>query len=285
MALKTAIGPIGGSVSAPRITVTVWDDAFATVDEDAAVAAAAIAVPSTIFAALPDDDPDVDELAGHAYAITFNYSPAELTPPDPPPVGELTIDYRMSYQAQPKYVYEAPECLGIYDTDGLVVGKSRLKVNVRKVGGVNRVIGMQVDPLPEVHSLDVVIPDTDVTASYREGVAALCGKFNDDTFMDYPAGTLQLVRFNAQKRTNDDWNLSFGFGAGEERTNVPFDGNDNTGTYAIITVASIPAYAITWTVDRDVPISGTNEVEKLADFVVVQRAWDLGDFDALGLSL
>lgn len=285
MATKTRLGPISGPTTAPRIRVTVWDDAYATLDEEDAVAAAALAVPSTIFSALPDDDPDVDELAGHAYAITFNYSLAELKPPDPPPVGEITIDYRMSFQAQSKYIYEAYECLGVYDTDGLVSGMERLKVNVRKVGGVNRVIGMQVDPLPEVHSLDVVIPDADVDTAYREGVAALGGCFNDSSFMGYSAGELQLVRFSAQKRTNEDWNLSFGFGAAADRTSVLFDGNDNTGTYAAITVPSIPPYAATWTIDRDVEVAATGAIEKLADFVVVQRVWELGDFAALGLGI
>ena len=38
-------------------------------------------------------------------------------------------------------------------------------------------------------------------------------------------------------------------------------------------------------IDRDVLIDFSGTIEKLADFVVVQRVWEFGDFGDLGLGI
>lgn len=285
MALKHSLGNVGGSFDAPSMTVAVWDSAFADVSEGDAVERATLAAPDEILGVPQGINPGVNQVAGHIYLITVNYEAYDSKPPDPPPAGEFSVDYRMNFQAQPKYVYSALACIGIYDTDGLVSGRTRRKVNVQKVGGINRVVGMQIDPLPESHTLDVVIPNADVDSAYRKTVSRLQGRFNDGPFMGYQAGEVQLVRFNASKRNADDWNFSYGFGAQEEQTNVIFDGVDSSDAYDTITVPSMFPHSIAWSVDMDVLDAGTGITEKLAEFVVVQRVWELDDFDDLGLGL
>jgi hypothetical protein len=283
MAVQTQYGKLSGTVEEPLLPVTVWEDAGADLAADVAIEAAQDAAPSSYFSWPQYGVPSFEQLSNSAWVVNISYRPRVPSTPAAPPVGEINVDYRMSFQAQPKYMYDAIECLGVYDTDGLVSGLSRLKVNIQHVGGSNSVIGMQVDPLPEVHSLDVILPGATLTAAYRKDLESLQYRFNDSGFMGYGMGELQLVRFEVQKRTNEDWRLSFGFGAGTTRTNVTFDGNTTTSDFAIITVDEIPPYAIAWTYDRDVHIDFTEKIEKLADLVVVQRVWEFGDFTKLGL--
>jgi hypothetical protein len=285
MATQTQWGKLSGTVEAPQLPVTVWNDDFTDLDEEAAVAAAQAAAPASVFSFPQYSDPSIEQLNNHAWLIGVPYKPRNLSTPQAPPVGEVTIDYRMNFVAQPKYVYEALDCIGVYDTDGLVAGFERLKVNVQKVGGVNRVVGLQANPLPEVHTIDYTVPNAAVDAAYRNVVARLAGKFNNSSFMGYGAGEVQLVRFGAAKRTDEDWQFSFGFGAQEVRTNVKFDGVDANGDYAEITVPTILPDSIAWSVDMDVLNPVSNITEKLAEFVVVQRVWELDDFDDLGLGL
>lgn len=283
MAILTQYGKLSGTFESPLLPVTVWDDGGADLALADAILAAQEAAPSNFLGWPQHSDPGFDQLNNHAYVVNIPYRPRATTPVTAPPVGEITVDYRMSFQAQSKYVYNALECLGIYDTAGLLAGVERLKVNVQTAAGVRRLIGMQVDPLPEVHSLAVVVPNAVVTADYRASLDRLAYCFNDATFMGYAAGTVQLVRFDISKRTDDDWQLSFGFGRQDVQTNVQFDGNNDAGLYAVIEVPEIPPYAIHWTVDRDVVADWEGTVERLADFVVVQRVWEFGNFLDLGL--
>lgn len=283
MAIQTQYGKLSGTVESPLLPVTVWDDTGADLSAEVAVQQAQDAAPNELFSWPQHSDPSFDQINDHAWVVSIPYRPRVPSTPTAPPAGEITVDYRMSYHAQSKYVYNALECLGVYDTAGLVAGVERLKVNVQTAGGVRRLIGMQCDPLPEVHSLAVVVPNAIVTAAYRASLDRLAGCFNISTFMGYAAGTVQLVRFDLTKRSDDDWHLSFGFGRQDVQTNVPFDGNDDGGLYAVITVPELPPYAITWTIDRDVVADWDGTIERLADVVIVQRVWDFGDFADLGL--
>lgn len=283
MAILSQYGKLTGTVEEPLLPVTVWDDTPANLSAEVAVDTAKAAAPTTLFGWPRAAVPSIEQLSNAAWLVTFTYRPKSPSTPAAPPVGEVSVAYRMSFQAEPKYIYDSFACLGVYDTDGKELTLSRLKVNVRKVAGVNRVIGMQVNPLTEALSIDVVLPNATLTAAYRKDLESLKYKFNDAPFMGYGIGELQLVRFQVAVRTDEDWQLSFGFGAGETRTDVPFDGNDAAGKYKLITVDKIPPYAITWTIDRDVLIDFKGTIETLADFVVVQRVWEFGDFTKLGL--
>lgn len=283
MAIQTQYGKLSGTVESPVLPVTVWDDSGVDLAASAAVQAAQDAAPTTFFDWPQYSDPAIEQLNNSAYLVSISYRPRPTSTPTAPPVGEITVDYGMSFQAGPKYVYNAFECLGLYDTDGIVPGVTRLQVNTRTTGGVTIATGMQIDPMQETHYLDVIIPNGMFTQQYRNDLASLKYKFNDATFMGYPAGHLQLVRYSIQKRTDEDLRLSLGFGEGETLTDVEFDGNDDLSQYAVITVDEIPPTAIAWTVDRDVHVDFTEKIEKLADYVVVQRVWELGDFTKLGL--
>lgn len=233
--------------------------------------------PALIFSA--------DRLGPRSVRVVLQYKQAGLPKMTLPPVGEETLRYGFHYQVQPKYIYTGLECLGIFDTAGSVslASMKRLKVNVQKVGGVNRCVGLQVNPLPEIHHLEYTVPTAMVDPTYRNVVAGLAGCFNDAEFLDHDAGEVQLVRFSGAPRTDEDWQFSFGFGAAVPEIDKKYDGNTLAGTYAEITVPELPPHAIAWTIDRDVVIDFSGNIEKLADFVIVQRVWEFGDLDLLGL--
>lgn len=216
--------------------------------------------------------------------VTLSYKEAVLPKLTLPPVGEETLDYRFAFQAQPKFVTHAFECIGVYGPAGVLAGYDRKLVNVQKSGGVTTLTGMQVNPLPPLHFLDYTVPNAMADSTYRAIVEALNGKFNDDEFLGHPAGEVQLVSFSASKRTDEDWQYSFGFGAAATQEDVTFDGYDVVAkTPATITVPSIPPTCVVWETPIEYLNTAQNSIEKLARTVHVHRVWELGDFSLLGL--
>lgn len=216
--------------------------------------------------------------------VTLSYKEATLPKLTLPPVGEETLDYRFSFQEQPKFVTHAYESIGVYGTSGLIAGYDRKLVNVQKTGGVITLTGLQVNPLPPVHFLDYTIPNAMADSTYRSVVEGLKGKFNDDTFLGRPAGEVQLVGFTVSKRTDEDWHFGFAFGAQDTQEDVEFDGYDVVAkTPDTITVPSIPPTCIFWETPIEYYNSTQKAIEKLARWVHVQRVWELGDFSLLGL--
>jgi hypothetical protein len=284
MAMTHAIGPIGGSFKQPSLSVTVWDDAFATLDPDEVVEYAATVIPNSIFGKLPTVDPGIDELAGHIYRVSFDYTPPELEPPDPPPVREQgTLARRMNFQAKSKTIYTCLEPIGVYSADGNVTDQyqfTKWRVNVNSEGvGQLRTLGLTIDPLPETRTLDYYAPNTFISDTYLDTLETLCGKFCSGTFFGRPQGSVQLVRASLYERTPDDWEISLGLGYKAAETNV--DVSDE------ITIPEIRGSWIYWTRDRESPFDAGGDTGVIIDMkpeiAVVQRVWEEADLSGLNL--
>src|SRR5262245_48413040 len=120
MSLTHAIGNVSGSASSSvRLPITVWDDAFADIDEDDAIEHAVQVAPDSILSMLQTDDPAFSRLAGHIVVVEIEYTPPEIQPRDPPPTPETgTMVRRFSFQAQGKRVTTPLEPIGVFDESG-----------------------------------------------------------------------------------------------------------------------------------------------------------------------
>lgn len=284
MALQHSLGPISGSYKSPRMIITVWDDAGATLDHDDAVDYAATIAPLSIFGSLQDPDPGVTELAGHIYAIDLGYTRPEQQEKDQPPQRETsTLARRMNFQAQSKLIYTCLEPIGVYSPDGDVTDDysyTKWLVNVQGKGFDQfRTQGLTVEPLPETRTLDYYIPNTDVTDAYCDALEELCGKFNSGPFFDRPQGSVQLVRASLSERSPSDWELSLGFGyrAPQESLSVASD----------IVIPELRGSWIYWTREREEIYDAGGTTGKIleirSDIAVVQRVWEEDDFSTLSL--
>ena len=277
MALKHSLGPVGGTVATPRLTVYVWDDAFASISEEDAVLHAATVAPSTIFDKPFDGDPGVQELAGHIYAIEVGYAEESTSSIEAPRAREInTLARRVNFQAQSKFITACLEPKGVFDDSGDVTSSyPRLKwlVNVDFSGLEPKAYGMTVDPLPETRTLDYYIPNANVSDTYLDTLEGLCGKFNSGAFFGRPQGSVQLVRASLSERSPFDWELSLGFGYKAPQTSLDLDG--------VVEIPELRGSWIYWTKEKSVVVSGV--IESQIEYAVVQRVWEEGDFGTLSL--
>lgn len=284
MALRHKFGPITGSFKSPQIRITVWDDAFATVDENDVLQYASIVAPVSIFDNLPDPDPGIEELAGHAWAVEMSYSAPEAKSPEAPPARESgTLARRMNFQAQSKTLHTCLEPIGVYTPEGDKTSdypNVKWMVNVQGKAFENlRLEGMTVDPLPETRTLDYYAPNTLISDAYADLLEGMCGKFNSATFFGKPAGSLQLVRVSMSERTPNDWEISLGFGYKAPESNVSVCDD--------IVIPELRGSWGFWTHQHEYLNDlggGVGEILELkTGLAVVQRYWDEEDFTLLDL--
>jgi hypothetical protein len=284
MSLVHSLGPVGGTVNNPRLTVYVWDDAFADISEEDAVIHATNVAPSTIFDKPFEGDAGVQELAGHIYAIEIGYAEEGTgSSVQAPPAREInTLARRMNFQAQSKFIRNCIQPIGVFDADGDSTANyphTKWLVGLYGSGADQRAEGLTIDPLPETRTLDFCIPNADVSDSYLDTLEDLCGKFCSGTFFGRPQGSVQLVRVSLQERNPFDWELSLGFGYKAPQFNV--DVSDD------IVIPEVRASWHYWTREKDVVYAAGGTIgtiiEREVEFAVVQQVWEEGDFDALAL--
>lgn len=284
MSIRHKIGRITGSLKAPQLVLTVWDDASAALDELDVVTYASTVAPVTVFNCLQVDDPGVEELAGHIYRVTVRYSVPELQPADAPPQREQgTLARRMHFQAQSKTMRHCLEPVGVYSPDGDVTDNYpnvKWLMNVEGKGlEASRVQGLTIDPLPETRTLDYYAPNLIITSAYLDVLEALCGAFNFAAFQGREAGSVQLVRVDLSERSPDDWEISMGFGYRAPQ--------ENLAVCKDVTLPLLRGCDAFWTRCSEILTDYGGDVgevlEPRVDFAVVQRVWELADFSALDL--
>lgn len=286
MATQTQIGKLLGTAESPQLAYIVWDDGGATMTAATALAAAIAASPATVFSSPRDADSahSVQQLSNSAWQIGIAYRPVNQRPldrPEPPAVS--TKRRRCQFNAKPSFLYNFLEPIGVYRYSGgstinsiASYPNTKWKIDASGAGlsfGWYQSHGRTFQPLPENASHDVYLPNADVDDAYFNTVRALCGAFNNATFLGYPAGSVQLVRFSADPRSNTDWELQFGFGVDDVLTSVDVGGN-----IVIPTVRPCDYY---WTRDKTTfnPSGGLVELE--AELAFLGRWGRLGSFSGL----
>lgn len=86
------------------------------------------------------------------------------------------------------------------------------------VSGIDIVIPLMT--FTSVHYL----PDTVVDETYILNLRDAVGKTNSDTFRGYTAGELLLLSASGSKRGEEDWQITFDFSAGKNRTGLTVAG-------------------------------------------------------------
>lgn len=215
-----------------------------------------------------------DQVSKNVYRIVQEYQQNNTTPLQPPDTGDARFSF--AFQAKGRYRFNALEYIGAFDALGaFTIPGEPLALNVQTAGGVSRAVGQQFEPLPPVFQLEYTAANAVVTPTYIDVVSGLCGCFNNATFRGYAAGQIQLVSAVGAKRTNEDWQLAFGFGYQPNETSVDIGGG-----------ITIPELRGSWhyfvqTVQRK--MTGRNVLVPHPTWAIVQRVWPEANLGGLGL--
>jgi hypothetical protein len=227
----------------------------------------------------------LDQQGDRIWYATANYTPigpafAATVPPVPPPeVG--TVVRTVNYHAKPKKLWNFLEPLMVRDSSGDVTNHyPRLKWKIDSQldpGKGYRSQGTDFEPLPELDTYTYYAPNVDINDTYLDAVGDLVsnGCFNSTTYGGRAPGSLQIVRFSANQRSVDDWELSFGFGY------KPLEEDFKINSSIILPLLRGCDYY--WSDRRDEWNETENIVEAVDYLVVLGRVWHLADFNVLDL--
>lgn len=251
-------------------SLTPEEDVFGWVDANA---------PGTINGLFLNNISLEETEAEDQWEATAHYD--ELSEPAPPPASG-TMEYRFNFQAQGGHFYQSlgtilyATVLGS-NTDPTVVLARQFKgaINVVSDGGKLRCEGFQVDPPAETFTLSYYPVNAVVTEEYQQIVEGLCGKVNNYEFRGKPAGSLMLVRVSGGIRTNEDWQIEFGFGYVPNATDIPV-GND-------ILIPEKDGLDLLWAYYGDEKDDDAKAIVKQPKSAYVERVWERGTFDELNL--
>jgi hypothetical protein len=283
MAVKTALGRVSGDLTSLHLGITVWDDAGATVDYLDALNAALGVAPATLFGLFPSGSPTVQERSDSIYLFEIVYESLEKQQSDPPPQPETgTLTRSASASAKGKVLKHFLEPIGVWGADGLVEGglvHSRWAVKITHDPGAyySDIAEQEFQPYAETRSLEYYAPDAEITDEYLDAVEDLVnrGCFNNAEFFGKPAGTVQIVRFNCNQRSDTDKTLSFGFAYQPIREDVQVSSD--------IVIPELCASWYYWTANQVLFDSTAHICEVVPKYAIVGRVWEEEDFSVLNL--
>lgn len=217
-----------GSMDAPYHVI---DESLAPgteLDQTAAIAAAAAR--GAIDQGTEADDYDYERQSHKSAIVRLRYSDNPLnplpgsdpTPLDPPPVGSASFSFNAihfepthkTYSLGTKWRRAVPPIGGRPAPAAPPDFLGRVNVQTWSNESGKAVYGGYTLQLPpETHNAEYFIPKGEFTRAYEKTVSDLLWKVHGGptTFFGRPAGSVMLVRAQAQYRSNDDLRLAFGF--------------------------------------------------------------------------
>lgn len=208
----------------------------------------------------------------NCWVATVRYGVPKLPTPSQ---AQSTVGYRFNFQAQGAHIYNS---LATISSTGIGMATPpdwKQLINVVFDGTNHRCEGVQLNPPPETFSLDYTPVNAVVTSGYQMAVESVVGCVNNATYGGRPAGSLLLVRCSGGVRTNEDWQISFGFSYIPNQTNIAVSSD--------ITVAAKDGHDLLWTYNNAAVDAGVIVSRPLAAYV--ERVWPRADFSVLGLGL
>lgn len=135
-----------------------------------------------------------------------------------------------------------------------------------------------------VEGCDIVVPvyqfsethifaDAAVTTGYKSALFALTGTVNDATFRECAAGECLFLGASGSKRGTGDWEITFRFSASPNKTAINIDGME----------VDKKGWEYLWVYYEDQLDATANIMVKKPIGVYVEKVYDDGDFDGLGL--
>jgi len=271
MTIKTAIGNVSGSRDAPSVTVTVFDDAHATLGYDAALAAAIAAAPATVFGAnLKTAEIGISEQSRDA--ITFEMGYAR------PGANTLLRDNSVQTKSKKLYSFIAP--VGVFGVSGADETSSHANVKWKldrqgSAAEFNSGKPVAVDPLANSRNLRYSTSQSFVTDPYLDLVEDMVnrGVFNAAIYLGRSIGSLQLVSFSVTENDVGDWSLGFGFGYQAFQTSV--DVGDG------VLIPELRGCDYFWPIE--IETYSSDSIQPKVKAVVVGQAWPFDDFSQLNM--
>jgi len=284
MALKTKRGRAGGSAESPQLDIVVYDDADAAIDYATALNAAIDAAPISLMGIPIGSVQNVEEFSDSKYRFTVGYSalptPSTLSRPEPPEIN--TVLRTANYNAKSKKLFNFLEPIGVYGPTGDVTAdysQTKWKIDSQAADAFSYAIspGTMFDPLPETDTLAFFAPNDFVDDAYFNSIRSIMGHFNNALWRDCTQGSSQLVRFSANPRSAEDWELSFGFGYQEEQSTIDIGGD--------ITIPTLRGSWYYWVRDSlELNNTATPPIlERFPDLAFVGRVWPESDFNILDI--
>ncbi len=270
MTLKAKVGSVSGSRDQPSVVVTVFDDAGATLDYNAALAAAIAVSPATVFGAnLATSDVGISEKSRDAITFEMRYRRP----------GRNILLREVDAQTQSKKLHHFVEPVGVFDSEGDATSLYQsLKWKPDRQDAASEFNSgkpIVVDPLPNSRRLRFSTSQSFVTDNYIDMVEDMVtrGVFNSEIYLGRPPGTLQLVQFSISENDLVNWSLAFGFGYRGTRTNVSVgDG---------ITIPTLRGCDYYWL--KEVEVFADGKVQPKVEAAIVGQAWELVDFSVLNM--
>lgn len=278
MALYAKKGYVSGTSEKLTLEMTIYDLAATTIDYTLAAQFAISEAPNEIMGLDKQLIPQFVERAGHIWKFQINYegeSQIDNKPPVPVPTGGQQRKSSTVAKAQKRSTFLEP--IGVFGTTGgnLIANYPGLKY---KLGASSldshhfKPVEVVLEPFHETHDRNYYPPNATVTEAYLKQIEDIVsrGCFNEAEFDGRPIGSLQVVRFSAQPRSRDDWELTFGFAYVPERTNVEVGEG--------IIIPKIRGCDFHWTKDELTYNPGLAILQTKTALGIVGQVWDLAPF-------
>ena len=272
MALKEKMAFVSGSRNELQLQITVSDDAGAALDRDAALAAALATVPATILGCnLADEkNPSIVEQSANAIKFQMVYKrPAQ---------NELRRTANIVTRS--KKIFHFLSSGNVYGAGGTSLTSTNASLAWKtdrqgKTEEFNSGKALSIEPLQESRTLEYLTTRSFLSDTYLDSMEDLVsrGCFNSDTFFGKAPGTVQIVRFTATERDDDDWEVSYGFGHQTAQTSV--DVGDG------VQIPTLNPYEYYWCVEKEVYDDG--DIQPKVIKAVVGQVWPQASFTPINL--
>jgi hypothetical protein len=146
--------------------------------------------------------------------------------------------------------------------------KGAVGVTHDSVEGVD--ITVPVYNFTETHYL----PGSQVTMGYRGDLFGLTGKVNDASFKGLDAGECLFLGASGSKRGGDDWEITFRFAAGPNKTGL---------TIGDIVNIDKKGWEYLWVRYADAEDPAAKAIVKKPVAVYIEKVYEEGDFSSLGI--
>lgn len=270
MTLKAKLGDVSGTRQTPTLPITVFDDAFAPLGYDAALAFAIASAPASVYGGnLRTADVGISQQSSKCIVFEMRY--------ERPNRNILLREVDAQTDSKKITHYIAPVTVRDAGGDASSLNQSLKWKTDRPAASeeFNSAKPITVDPLRNSRRLRYSTDQSFVTDSYLDTVEDLVerGAFNSTEYLGRPIGTLQLVQFSVAESDFANWGLAFGFGYRKIQTNIDV-GNG-------VTIPTLRGCDHYWLQEEQVYEDG--KLQPKTKQAIVGQAWPLEDFSVLNM--
>jgi hypothetical protein len=281
MTTLLVVEKMGGTYLAPSLPVFVYNDdssALSLAAAEAAITAGFLSstIPSVANGLPPDGNPGHQQLSKSAFRFTINYREPNRRSPAPPTANVLRP--RIDAVAQRFEARWRPERAAYHETLGaLSFSPFRGMVNVQFTGLLAVNFGAVIDPPEPNLGVELVVPTTTVTPSWRRTVALCVGRTNSFNLSGgtYNAGEILLHSVHLQVASETECNIQIAWS---------YKPNVSGETRGAVSGISYRGHDFVWEKPKMVIDDTRNWALPMPEMVIVNRVWPETDLSALGIS-